>query len=60
MRHTLKYLRKHKYEAYIAAFMLIVLPALPLYIAAQREAAGWIAGLLALVILGNLLAVVVD
>ena len=56
----MQWLRKHKFEAYLAAFMLIVLPAAPLYLAAQRGATGWIAVLLAPVILGNLLAIAVD
>lgn len=54
------WIKAHKFEAYLASFLLMVLPVLPLYMAVQRGATGWIAGLLLTVILGNLFAIAID
>jgi len=51
-----KWLAKNKFEVHLLAFLLMVLPPIPLYYAAQREAPGLIWALLAFVICGNLLA----
>jgi len=59
MTNLHNWIRSHKFEAHLLAFLLMVIPPVPLYLAAQRDAAAWIWGLLALVILGNLLALVV-
>jgi hypothetical protein len=60
MRNKRSWLRKHKFESTLAAFLLITLPSAALYLAAQAGAAGWAAVLIALVIFGNLLAMAVD
>jgi hypothetical protein len=52
------WLRKHKFESYLAAFLLILLPSAALYLAAG--APGWIAVLIAFIVMGNLLAIAVD
>jgi VIT1/CCC1 family predicted Fe2+/Mn2+ transporter len=51
-----KWLTKNKFEVHLVAFLLMVLPPIPLYYAAQSGASGLIWALLALVICGNLLA----
>ena len=51
-----KWLTKNKFEVHLVAFLLIILPPIPLYYAAQSGASGLIWALLALVICGNLLA----
>ena len=48
-------LRTHPFELHMIAFLLMLAPVIPMYLAAQQGATGWIAGLLSLVILGNLL-----
>ena len=49
------WLRGHKFEAHLIAFLLMVLPPIPLYLAARSGAETWIYILLAPVVLGNLL-----
>ena len=51
-------LRAHKFEKHLAAFLLILLPSVALYFAAQGDQAGWIGVLLGLIVIGNLLAMV--
>jgi hypothetical protein len=53
LRH---WLNKHRFEAALLAFLLMLLPAPGLYAAAQHGATGWICVLLAIVVGGNLLA----
>jgi len=55
----LKFLRKHKFEAYTLAFLSMLLPALPLYRAAQAGHSTQIGLLLIPVILGNFLALMI-
>ena len=45
----------HKFKVHLLAFALMVLPPIPMYLAAQRGAAGWIWFLLGFVAAGNLL-----
>lgn len=52
-------LRQYKYESYLLAFTLMVLPPVLMYFAAQQDAIGWIWGLIGVVLLGNLIALVV-
>lgn len=49
------WLREHKFEAHLIAFLLMALPPIPMYFAAQGDAVVWIYILIAPVILGNLL-----
>jgi len=51
-----KWLTKNKFEVHLVAFLLMLLPTIPLYYAAQSGALGLIWALLVLVICGNLLA----
>lgn len=51
--------RKHVYETHVIAFLLMVIPPVPLYLAAQQQATAWIWPLLGLVVLGNILALLV-
>ena len=51
----LAWLRKHKFEAHSIAFLLMILPPIPLYLAAQKGAQSWIILLLIPVVLGNVL-----
>ena len=53
-----KWLTKNKFEVHLAAFLLMVLPPIPLYFAAQKGATGLIWLLIGLVICGNLLALI--
>ena len=55
MKQLFEWSRMHKFEAYLLAFLLMALPPLPMYFAAQRDAVGWIWGLLGLVVIGNIL-----
>lgn len=51
----LAWLRKHKFEAHSIAFLLMILPPIPLYMAAREGAQAWIILLLIPVVLGNVL-----
>jgi len=55
MTRGLNWLSKHKFKFQLMAFALMVLPPIPMYLAAQRGAAGWIWFLLGFVAAGNLL-----
>ncbi|MFC2026115.1 hypothetical protein ACFLUC_02855 [Chloroflexota bacterium] len=56
MTRILNWLSDHKYQIHLLAFLLMVLPAIPLYYAAQQGAYPLIWGLLAIVVSGNILA----
>lgn len=49
------WLREHKFEAHLIAFLLMILPPIPMYFAAQEEAEIWIYILVIPFVLGNLL-----
>ncbi len=51
--------KKKTFRYHTLAFLLMMLPPIPLYFAAQVSAVGWIWALLGLVIAGNLLALVI-
>lgn len=53
----LAWMKAHKFETHLAAFLLIVLPSGVLYPAAQAENYTLVWGLIGLAALGNLLAV---
>lgn len=57
MAAILNWLKAHKFSTYIIAFLLMVLPPIPLYFAANASATGWMIFLLTLIAAGNLLAV---
>ena len=50
-----QWLSKHKSQAYLLAFFLLTLPPIALFFTAQSTS--WVVALLAVVVLGNLLAV---
>ena len=54
-----QFLNAHKFQAHLLAFLLMVLPPAGLYLAARSGAIAWIWVLLAVVVLGNLLAIAV-
>ncbi len=51
---------RHRFSLYLLAFFLILVPPGLLYLAAQSNTLGLVYALLATVILGNLLAILVD
>lgn len=55
----MKWLNAHKFEARLASFLLMAVCPIGLYWAAQAGADGWVYGLLALIVGGNVLAVLV-
>ncbi|MEW5870569.1 MAG: hypothetical protein AB1894_14945 [Chloroflexota bacterium] len=59
MNNLRNWLGKHPFEVHLIAFTLMILPPIPIYLAAQRGATGWIIALLGLVVLGNLLELLV-
>jgi hypothetical protein len=59
MARFLKWLSTHKFEVHTLAFLMMVLPPVPLYIAAQRGAELWIWALMAPVVAANILVLLV-
>ena len=55
----ISWMQKHTFETHTLAFLLMILPPIPLYWAAQQGATGWVWFLLVPVILGNLLVLLV-
>jgi len=51
----LKWIRTHSFTAHTIAFVLLMVSPIPMFLAAREGSLGWIAGLLSLVILGNLI-----
>ena len=56
MRKRLSCLHTHRYTAHLVAFLLMILSPLPMFYFAQHGAIGWVWVLLAIFILGNLVA----
>jgi len=54
----MQWLREHKFEAHLAAFLLMIIPSGGLYFAAQGGTTGVIWALLGLFVLANLFAIV--
>ncbi|MBU0511915.1 MAG: hypothetical protein KJ638_09480 [Chloroflexi bacterium] len=54
-----EWLRAHKFQAHLTAFLLMVIPSVGLYFAANAGVTALIWGLLGVFALGNLLAMVV-
>jgi hypothetical protein len=59
MNNPLKWLTSHKFEAYAIAFLLMIIPPIPLYFAAREGSQPGMILLLALIVLGNLLALLI-
>jgi hypothetical protein len=51
-----QYFKQRRFQVHILAFLLMILPPVAMYFAAQQGITGAIWALLALVVLGNLLA----
>jgi hypothetical protein len=54
----LQWFKDHKFEAHLLAFLLMTIPSVFLYIAAQGGATGWIWVLLIPVVIGNIFVLV--
>lgn len=59
MPGIIQWLQKHTFKVHVAAFLLMTLPPVPLYWAAQANNTGLILPLLGLVIFGNALLLAV-
>lgn len=59
MSNFKEHLRKRKFELHLTALLLMLLPPIPMYFAAQNGAMTLIWILSGIVILGNLLAIVI-
>lgn len=57
MAGLFRWLSGHKFQAFLIVFVLLSLPPIGLYFAAQSTT--WVLVLLAMVVLGNLLAVLI-
>ncbi len=55
----MSWIRKHRFEVYLAAFLLMTLPAIPLYAAAGRGATAEIVFWIGAIAFGNLLVIFV-
>ena len=52
-------LRDNKFKLHLTAFLLMLIPPVPMYFAAESGATGWIWFLIGIVILGNLIVIIV-
>jgi len=59
LKLAVHWLHKHKFEAHLAAFLMMALPPAPLYMAAQRGLVGWMWAWLGLMAAANLLLLAV-
>lgn len=59
MNGLVNWFKTHKFEAHLLSFLLMILPSVGMYYAAQADADGLILGLLGLVVMGNLLAITI-
>lgn len=59
MKSFLNWLSAHKFAAYLTAFLLMILPPVPLYLAANAGVSAWMVFLITMIAAGNLLAVLV-
>jgi hypothetical protein len=56
MAVLLKWLREHKFEAHLVIFLLMIIPSMGLYLAAQEDLGSLIWALIGVFSLANLLA----
>jgi hypothetical protein len=52
-------LKEHKFRLHLSALLLMLVPPIPMYFAAQAGATGLVWFLVAFVVLGNLLVIIV-
>ena len=57
MKTIRSWLKEHSFGVYVAAFLLITLPAIGMYAAAWQDATGWIWILIGVVVAGNLVVI---
>ena len=55
----MKLFRRQTFKVHLVALLLMILPPVPLYYAAQRGDSGWLIALLGLVVVGNTLVLLV-
>ncbi|MBC8508041.1 MAG: hypothetical protein ISR58_08825 [Anaerolineales bacterium] len=55
----MNWIREHKFESHLTAFLLMVIPSAVLYFTLQTKSVGSIWALLGVVIVGNLLAMII-
>lgn len=53
------YLKEHKFSLHLTALLLMLIPPIPMYFAAQAGEVGLIWFLVAIVVLGNLLVILI-
>ncbi len=58
MNSVRDWLQSHKFQMHLFVFIMITLPAIPLYFAAQNGENFWIIFLIAFVIFGNLIELI--
>jgi len=56
----MRWVKQHKFESYLIAFILMIVPPLPAYYAAINGASAWVWAMLLVIILGNLFVLVID
>ncbi|MFN2265296.1 MAG: hypothetical protein ACK2UM_13620 [Anaerolineales bacterium] len=59
MQNFKNYLKENKFRLHLTALILMLVPPIPMYFAAQAGAAGLIWFLIAIVVLGNILVILV-
>lgn len=59
MQNFKNYLKENKFRLHLTALILMLVPPIPMYFAAQAGAAGLIWFLVAIVVLGNILVILV-
>ncbi|MFL7893203.1 MAG: hypothetical protein ACK2UE_01305 [Anaerolineales bacterium] len=59
MQNFKNYLKENKFRLHLTALILMLVPPIPMYFAAQARAAGLIWFLIAIVVLGNILVILV-
>lgn len=59
MQNFKNYLKENKFRLHLTALILMLVPPIPMYFAAQAGAAGLIWLLVAIVVLGNILVILV-
>ncbi len=59
MENIKQSLRENKFKLHVTALLMMLIPPIPMYLAAQNGAAAWIWFLLGVVVLGNLIVIIV-
>ncbi len=59
MENIKQSLRENKFKLHVTALLMMLIPPIPMYLAAQNGAVAWIWFLLGVVVLGNLIVIIV-